>query len=453
MDFERWIDSYVTNKRISELEGEFRFGKIMYEELLKMIDTSECSDDIPFGKIMYEELLKMIDTSECSDDIPNNFLAALACDLLWYLTERDKSLTEAQREKRQALNIRLVKEIYPRRDIEKIMRSGDGAIRTLFNSVPYFEASRKVQTKIDSLERETFKFKSECDLMDRMVKRVEDVLQKGVKTWQTMISRAAFRHWRNQAESSKRFRSHFSLLSSHVRDAFRTYSKKSVFQQWLKITHQGKFDVQNKMLQNLEEHNHSLEKEKYELEQKLKEMNARLNLLRARRADKSNENMDLKEKLVKIYRRESVKLLNKAASTLERAKSEKTTRLRILERHITIQETGHLLEFTKIKIEFLKSLVVQYGFKDNVNESYRSILSYLDFMADDLRDIFRFYAKSDGGGRTISESEMRTLMSDLGYSQRKKRNESRFREVFRSVTIRDAQFIEGHCELSPETYV
>lgn len=409
-----------------------------------------------YYRMMYEELLKMVDTSECLNDMPNPFTTALASDLLWKLTETSPHLTTEEKRRRQQVHVGLLCQIYSTsaRDIKDALSRRDG-VKILFEKmVPHYETSKLMQQRADELENECNMYRAENALMDVTLKRIDQVLRLGIKKWQSMICRSLFDHWRQKTRTLRMYREHFNVLSRHVKRVLKRHTKKNVFIQWREIAHMNRYDVKNKKLIALEEHVHMRTRERESLKEELETLERRLRELKARRASMVRQNTVIKSELLKAYEMDVVGEVKKKniANLTERSKDDDD--VGTFGDHINRNEIVQLVRFSKVKVEFLKAVLLQYGFADDINDTFREMATFLAFMSDDLRDVFCFYAKMEGGGRTLSEDEVYKLFQDSNVVSTKSANDSAIMQrIFRTVTIHDSQFVDGHCELSPETYI
>eukprot|EP00939_MAST-03C_sp_MAST-3C-sp1_P001641 g1641.t1 len=431
---------------------------------------------------MTEELLKIVDSLEAFDETPSRFTTALACDLLWKMNAIDASISESEREERQRTFVRLYQHIYtsyedPRSFQKKVEKRG---MRHFFSLTPFYESSSSLLKEVLKLEKERKQFKVEYDLIRLYNRATENMMNSGVRKWQQMTKKVLFDQWRLKTRVGKKFRTYKARLTERIQRAMISRSRKEYFLKWRRITRQNHYGQKFKMLRALEENVASRQSDKTELQREVRELEMRLKALKLRRPMFQGRSDKLRENLVASYEEEmhvrgNIQIMNLLHRTRRDAIHDVGSR-------VNSAEASHLVDYTSgLHLDYLKSLQIRFDFADDIDKAFGSLRTWIDIFADRLRDIFCYYAKYDGVARTMSENEFETLLRDArvfeepeksstttrttttGSTSATLRNISSVRrhaidvqvskDTFRSVTIHHAQFVEGHCVLTPNTYV
>ena len=422
-DFERWIESYTQNMPIR--------GKKMYL------------------RRMGEELLKAVDSMESMDLLPNKFAAAVACDLIWRLNETEEERTEETRRNVASLILHIVQHIFRCSEDDFLKAARHQRIaETLFRSTPFFEASAKLLTEIQRLQKEREKYSMEYNLIKIFNAATENMMNVGVGKWQRMTLRAVLGQWRFVCRTSKKFKKLKAKLSQRMQNIWTSTSKRETFEQWVQITRQNRFARKHGHLNALERSVDDRIRDRDALLRKLHEVESKVKTLKSRRPEFEKRSALLKERLVSTY--ESDMAVHHNLQTLQMIHRTREDAIHEVDDRVNTLEASHLLNFTRIELEFMKSIQIRYGLTEDINVMYRSILAILDLFADRMRDIFYYYAKGDGATRTMNETELDELLADAKVDGLKSET---VHKLFRVVTIQNAQFVEGHCVLTPKTYV
>jgi len=421
-DYETWLDSYTQNA------SSFRSTEIYYET-------------------MREELLKIADAAERSNNLPNRFCTALACDLQYNLSQSQRFGTKEDRMKQSLLNMELFRSIYAEDDISAAIKEGP---RGFLKLTPYFEVSQELQAKVDELQEERKGYEEEFEKIKLMNERTERVLNKGMKNWQGMLVRQVFDHWRYKLRLSKVHRTFKNKLGLHMKKIWNLVDKREIFEKWVHLTRENQYNRTHKSLMELEVNVRKKEAEKEELSNTLQKMMDSVRTYKSRRTELEKKNQELKAELTGLYQ-EEMKLNGLEVQTSGQAADGAADGAADIG-HMDVQGMRELIAFTRISLEVVKTLQVQYKLSEDIDEMYRGISRWLKSAADDNRDVFCFYAMSKGGARTMSEDEFGRLLLDSKVV-RGSFSKASVQQVFRAVTIENEQFVEGHCELVPQTYI